>query len=192
MGDYTRVYNANGDEVQIYAGDEMWREYRIGDTVDWSINPNKYGEVSLLDGAYEGYGPDGMWWVVIKDHKVVNVVPGPDPDFNLDEDTCPYEQARAFEEELYERYGLKRLTGEEYRALFTPEALARYDAECEQRKREHEEFMATIAHLSPEEQFRELMCQPLKASLNYQAIGRSLLIGVRRLWKCRFGPMSTA
>jgi len=73
MGMFTSIIDSNGIEFQIKGGEDDCERYKVGDTVDWKIWPDRPGEGKLLDGVYDGCGPLEDKWVIIKDHKVFKI-----------------------------------------------------------------------------------------------------------------------
>jgi hypothetical protein len=78
------LHPLTGDEIQIKSGWDDCEWYKLGDTVDWRIRPDRPLEGKLLDGAYEGESTywdyeqkkivwTGHCWVVIKNHVIVAV-----------------------------------------------------------------------------------------------------------------------
>lgn len=93
MGSFTQVDLDAATHVQFHTGDDQCQTYKVGDPVHWSVNTRDAGVGCCLDGVYHGEAYDGRadlkghYWVVIKDHVLVAVVPVErnDPD---DAETC--------------------------------------------------------------------------------------------------------
>lgn len=77
MGMFTTIIRPiDNMELQIKSYRDNLDRYTVGDVVDWHIWPDQPGIGTLLDGAYESYSEKGLDdWVIIKDHKVVMLVP---------------------------------------------------------------------------------------------------------------------
>lgn len=77
MSMFTEVVHPHTKEhLQIKTGKDDFALYKIGDMVDWHKG-EKPGVVYFGDGVYEAYGPSGdgiVAWVVVKGHKIYNVV----------------------------------------------------------------------------------------------------------------------
>jgi len=80
MGLYTKIIDKDGEEIQIKVGEDNLETYNIGDTVPWEIG-DEAGTGNFIDGVYFGYGKrleNGVFEekaVIIKDHKIHDVVP---------------------------------------------------------------------------------------------------------------------
>ena len=73
MGMFTSVVHPDdGRELQIKCGTDDCERYHVGDTVNWFIRKERPKSGKLVDGVYQAYDDD---FVVIKDHKIVAVVP---------------------------------------------------------------------------------------------------------------------
>ena len=85
MGMYTTIVDLLNREWQIKTGGDQCESYKVGQIVDWHIDPRCPGRGTLLDGVYWGCGDKGVAaTVIIKRHVVhsVEVIPdGVDPDF---------------------------------------------------------------------------------------------------------------
>ena len=76
MGMFTTIIAPDGARFQIKTGFDDLEEYRVGEVVDWRIFPDYPGQGHLLDGVYDGcrVGPGEDCWVVIKDHRILEIV----------------------------------------------------------------------------------------------------------------------
>lgn len=76
MGMFSIVH-AHGQVIQFKTGGDNLEEYRIGDTVNWWVDKDYVGRDGLLDGVWEGAGKEwtDQFFVIIKDHVLVDVVP---------------------------------------------------------------------------------------------------------------------
>lgn len=104
MGYYTTIKD-NEQEWQIYTGDENFQTYRVGDKVDFQINRKRFGDVSLEDDVYQGWGDSKKCWIVIKDH-IVNSI-----HCVVDDSTYGWYNKRY---ELYEKYEIKPVDKKEW------------------------------------------------------------------------------
>lgn len=85
MGMYTSVILDDGTDVQFKTGWDDCDRFKVGDPVPWRVIPDNPPEGFLLDGVYDAvsgrYSPEARkeiysgWWVVIKDHRIHEVVP---------------------------------------------------------------------------------------------------------------------
>lgn len=77
MGCFTTIIHpVDGRELQIKTGHDSCETYKVGDAVNWYIDPELPGWGALLDGVYDscsGKGDDDDL-VVIIDHKVAGVM----------------------------------------------------------------------------------------------------------------------
>lgn len=168
MGMFTTVIDpVDGQDIQIYVGDDFCATYNVGDKVPWRINPHEVGDVSFLDGVYAGcrcsHSQPYVFeekWVIVRDHQIIAVE-------SFDQSIDRWDA----EETLANRYGIHVLSDKE---LFTPKAIAEERERREQRDREFEEFF----HTMPEGTSRlaAAMVWPISHTVNYQAVGRKLLM----------------
>lgn len=164
-------------EVQIKTGNDGFTdwEYRVGDTVKWSVDETRVGSAHLVDGIYQGYAdrPISDAYVAIKDHKIVAV--GKMPDYEYPDDSPEdYNPSEARINSLVEKYGITVPTKAE---LYTFDAIVRdneYWAEI--RAKNEAEFQEYMKAHPDMDEFVARLVMPLSVSLNYQAIGRSLLM----------------
>jgi len=163
MGMFTTISDDLGNSVQIKCGWDDLEEYKVGDTVNWRIIPDSPGSVYLPDDVYLGIGGKDSeeaiayedWWVVIKNHVVLEMFPYEEGD------TYPELKAR-------------------YRIQDPPEDLWPAELWAEKREREArvaaemKEFEESIAHLSRKDRLAALAARVLKTRLDYSSVSRSL------------------
>lgn len=77
MGVFTTVIHpVTGVELQFKCGYDNCDTYKVGDTVDWRIVPDRPMCGRLLDDVYlaGGYGKTPYCWVIIRNHIVRGVI----------------------------------------------------------------------------------------------------------------------
>jgi hypothetical protein len=86
MGMFSIVY-AHEQVIHFKTGGDNLEEYRIGDTVNWWVDKDFVGRDGLLDGVWEGDGKEwtDQFFVIIKDHVLVDVVPVKPAEDRLDQ-----------------------------------------------------------------------------------------------------------
>lgn len=120
MGMYTSIrHPADGRELQIKTGKDDCNWYSLGDVVAWSVEVDHPRVGTLLDGAYRAHDDS---WVIIKDHKVHDVV----------EDT-----AETTEESLLKHYAIEALPD----SAWTEEGWARKKEREEAYRIEYQAFL---------------------------------------------------
>jgi hypothetical protein len=152
MGMFTSVIDPiDGTEHQIKCGYDDCDTYHVGDSVDWYINKSCPRSGKLLDDVYDSY--DGMW-VVIKDHVVVAVLPESYGDYNS----------------IKEKFQVQDLPDSEW-----PEESWIKSRELEEkRKKEYDEYLQSISHLSGKEHFAAILAYPMIRELSHESIGRKI------------------
>lgn len=164
MGMFTTVTGPNNFSIQIYLGNDLCDTYSIGEEVPHGVNPDVYDDVWGLDGVYYGYGDDLNGWVIIKNHRVEDIIPCPkNGDFDHQDER----------ERIVTAYEVHELVGEEYEALFTEEAIRK---EREAQEAHDRELAARLEGANtPAERLARVLTWPIERSLNYQALIRQMV-----------------
>jgi len=141
----------DGKELQIKCGYDDCETYHVGDYVNWYINKSYPRSGKLLDDVYDSY--EGSW-VVIKDHIVVAVLPESSGDYNS----------------IKEKFQVQDLPDSEW-----PEkSWIKYRELEEKYKKEYDEYLQSISHLSGHEKFAAILAYPLRRELSYESISRRI------------------
>lgn len=144
-----------GIEYQIKCGWDVCDTFKLGDKVPSEICQEYPKQGYLLDDVYDGCAyPNKDVWVIIKDSIVVAIEPMTESgdDYNL----------------LRKKYQIKNYPNN----LWEKNAWERKEKLEEECKKEHEEFMMSISHLSPTEQFVKIMVRHIQRMMNYESVGR--------------------
>lgn len=161
MGMFTTIRDpAKNLEVQIKCGWDACDVFSVGDTVPWQIIEDWPQQGYLLDDVYLGNGGDPQdwdtweaYWVVIENHVVQTA-------FVLQEgDYYP---------ELRERYGIQDPPED----LWSDKVWEKHRAEMAEAEKQHTEFVASVAHLSPIERTAQTLHRAFGRRIDYSIIGR--------------------
>lgn len=191
MGMFTSVYvpyiGAGEVEVQFKCGEDMCEKYRVGDMVEWRVDKDYYMQGKLLDDIYDGFSLDEEldlsggkiktknvgrhWWVVISDHKIVEVVlkifqGNDDSEYNSDYNYKQYL-------ELKEKWNVKKWDEN----WWTKEAKEKYlklEAEYEKEREEWENKVGYVDK-TPEEKFLLNTMRLVSRRVNYVELAKKMV-----------------
>lgn len=154
MGMFTSIIHpVDGRELQIKCGYDDCDTYHVGDTVDWYINRSYPRSGKLLDDVYQSYDDT---WVVIKDHVVAAV---------LDKDAGDYYSIK-------EKFQVKDLPDSEW----PEESWIKYRKQQEESKKEWDDYLKSIEHLSGKERFAAILAFPLRRMLNFKSVSGEMFL----------------